>query len=202
MTTQRRCHLRKTPATVDGGGTIAQRLNRFDRSRVTVVRIGREKLLDDDTEVRRNMRRHLRQRLSLTQARGHHDREIRGAIERARTAQRLVEDDAHRPEIRASIHRLTERLLRRHIGRFALHGARCCGEPGLALDPIAMRWFRDTEIREFEVALQVQKDVRRADVTMHKARRLAVNRVLMRARQRLKDIEREHEREVDRKWLA
>jgi hypothetical protein len=37
---------------------------------------------------------------------------------------------------------------------------------------------------------------------MHEARRLAVDRVLMGAGQRLKDIERKHEREVDREWLA
>ena len=104
-----------------------------------------------------------RQRILLEHL-AHRDRGIAG--ERPLAGEKLIEDDADGEKIGAAVHRQSQDLLRRHVGRRAEHRA-------------DLRQFRRFDVGNAEVgdlhrAIRQQEDVRRLDVAMDHAQPMRV----------------------------
>ena len=84
------------------------------------------------------------------------------------SCQELPKHDSHRIDIRAAIHGGAARLLGRHVRELAFDDP--CFRRGARRD----RGFRDPEVDEFDHAVVGQKDVGRAQISMHDSKRRAV----------------------------
>ena len=150
------------------------------RARVARVAIGREGAANDAKELvfmgkaaRRKIRNFRPAR--LFEERRHSPLPFRAVQATAR--EQLPQDDARREHVGARVERVTARLLGAHV-------------PGLAADHVVGHGRRhvvragDAEVAQLDLALEADEHVRRRDVAMHDAERLARRRSCADARSR------------------
>ena len=95
------------------------------------------------------------------------DRQVAVAAKRALSGEHLVEHDAERPEVGATVHGLALDLLRSHV-RHRSHGRSRARRPG------AIEQLRDAEVHDLDEPVTRDHQVRRLDVAMHDARAMGL----------------------------
>ena len=147
---------------------VVERVGHLARGREAIVAVARQRLQHDVVELGRAHRVLERRRWHLAPAHALDGLDVVGALEQAAAGQHLVKHDAARKDVDAAVDVVaTLGLLGRHVGVLALHGA-ALGRLGR----LAQR-LGDAEVEQLHAALVRQHDVRRRDVAVDHAQRVA-----------------------------
>ena len=155
-------------------------------------------------EVAQRRRRRARQRGPVRLAVEDRDEDVRHAlaVERLPAREHLVEDASERPEVRAPVQRAAARLLGAHVARGAEDDAlvrRVLGDRRRVRDVGRGRAererLREAEVEELDLAFRGHVDVRGLEVAVEDA-------LGVRGLERVRDLEREADRLVDRDGSA
>ncbi len=154
-------------AQVLGRGEHVERVEHLLGGLVALRGIARERLQHDLVEGGRDVGAMRARRRHVRLDDGRHREELVVALEQAAAGDQLEQHDAEREHVGAAIDRAADALLGRHVRRLADEHA------GLGLRA-AHRGAGDAEVHDLHVAVVAEEDVRRRDIAVHDAERLAV----------------------------